>query len=105
LGLRGWKLYNEELHDLYCPVVMIKCRNIYWWYIWYAYGACRVLVEKLEGERQLGINWHRCEVESELNTWNTAVLIFSHLYPASVRKPFLQVILSKLCMNFCLIDA
>jgi len=39
-----------------------------WWYIWYASGACRVLVEKPEGKRPLGIHWHRCEVESELHT-------------------------------------
>jgi len=47
----------------------------------------------------------QAEVESELHTWNTAILVFSHLYPASVRNPFPQVILSKLCMNFCLIHA
>jgi len=47
----------------------------------------------------------QAEVESELHTWNTAILVFSHLYPASVRNPFPQVILFKLCMNFCLIHA
>jgi hypothetical protein len=47
----------------------------------------------------------QAEVESELHTWNAAILEFSHLYPASVRNPFPQVILSKLCMNFYLIHA
>jgi hypothetical protein len=33
--------------------------------IWYASGPGRVLVEKPEGKRPLGIHWHRREDESE----------------------------------------
>jgi len=59
-------------------------------------------VGKPEGKRPLEIHWHRCEAVSELHTWKIAILVFSHLNTASVRNPFPQVILSKLCMNFCL---
>jgi hypothetical protein len=67
--MRGWgKLYNEELHNVYCSsniIRMIKSRRMRWAghvaHIGEKRYACRILVEKPEGKRQLGRPRHRCE--------------------------------------------
>jgi hypothetical protein len=63
----GWrKLHNEYVHNLYpspCIIRMIKSRTMRWTghtlHMGEKRNACRILVERPEGTRQLGRPRHR----------------------------------------------